>query len=102
MKPQESPRINKKSIRGDSLDSWPVWNRGTFMLSKCSLPDCLLSFAVTTKREHWSKKSEKRSPFLSVVCTQIRSLAFFILRVNPENPFFLVNEYVLEYQIFGF
>ena len=24
----ESPRINKKSIRGDSRDSWPVWNRG--------------------------------------------------------------------------
>ena len=32
MKPHESPRINKKSIRGDS---WPVWNRGikeTFLL----------------------------------------------------------------------
>ena len=28
MKPHESPRINKKSIRGDSGDSWPVWNRG--------------------------------------------------------------------------
>ena len=28
MKPHESPRINKKSIRGDSRDSWPVWNRG--------------------------------------------------------------------------
>ena len=27
MKPHESPRINKKSIRGDSGDSWPVWNR---------------------------------------------------------------------------
>ena len=26
MKPHESPRINKKSIRGDSRDSWPVWN----------------------------------------------------------------------------
>ena len=25
MKPHESPRIRKKSIRGDS---WPVWNRG--------------------------------------------------------------------------
>ena len=25
MKPHESPRINKKSIRGDS---WPAWNRG--------------------------------------------------------------------------
>ena len=22
------PRIRKKSIRGDSGDSWPVWNRG--------------------------------------------------------------------------
>ena len=29
MKPHESPRIRKKSIRGDSGDSWPVWNRGT-------------------------------------------------------------------------
>ena len=28
MKPHESPRINKKSIRDDSGDSWPVWNRG--------------------------------------------------------------------------
>ena len=27
MKPHESPRINKKSIRGNSGDSWPVWNR---------------------------------------------------------------------------
>ena len=29
MKPHESPRIEEKSIRGDSGDSWPVWNRGT-------------------------------------------------------------------------
>ena len=28
MKPHESPRIGKKSIPGDSGDSWPVWNRG--------------------------------------------------------------------------
>ena len=28
MKPHESPRIRKKSIRGDLGDSWPVWNRG--------------------------------------------------------------------------
>ena len=28
MKPHESPRIRKKSIRGNSGDSWPVWNRG--------------------------------------------------------------------------
>ena len=28
MKPHESSRINKKSIRGNSCDSWPVWNRG--------------------------------------------------------------------------
>ena len=28
MKPHESPRIRKKSIRGDSGDSRPVWNRG--------------------------------------------------------------------------
>ena len=28
MKPHESPRIRKKSIRGESGDSWPVWNRG--------------------------------------------------------------------------
>ena len=28
MKPHESPRIRKKSIRGDSGESWPVWNRG--------------------------------------------------------------------------
>ena len=27
----------------------------------------MLNFAVTTKREHWSKKSEKLSPFLSAV-----------------------------------
>ena len=28
MKPHESPESIKKSIRGDSRDSWPVWNRG--------------------------------------------------------------------------
>ena len=28
MKPHESPPIRKKSIRCDSGDSWPVWNRG--------------------------------------------------------------------------
>ena len=28
------------------------------------------NFAVTIQREHWSKKSEKLSPSLSVVCTQ--------------------------------
>ena len=28
MRPHEFPRIRKKSIRGDSGDSWPVWNRG--------------------------------------------------------------------------
>ena len=27
MKPHESPGIRKKSICGDSGDSWPVWNR---------------------------------------------------------------------------
>ena len=36
MKPHESPRIRKKSIRGDSGDSWPVWNRGIRQLQwKC-------------------------------------------------------------------
>ena len=34
MKPHESPRIRKKSIRGDSGDSWPVWNRGINRLFK--------------------------------------------------------------------
>ena len=33
MKPHESPRINKKSIRGDSGDSWPVWNRGISLIN---------------------------------------------------------------------
>ena len=28
MKPHESPPIRKKSICGNSGDSWPVWNRG--------------------------------------------------------------------------
>ena len=32
MKRLESPRINKKSIRGDSGDSWPVWNRGIYQV----------------------------------------------------------------------
>ena len=39
------------------------------------------NFAVTTLREHWSKKSEKLSPFLPVVRTKHRNLAFCILRV---------------------
>ena len=46
-------------------------------------------FAATTKRKHWSKKSEKLSLFLSVACTQHQSLAFCILRVDPE----IVSEY---------
>ena len=44
------------------------------------------NFAVTTQIEHWSKMSNKISPFRSVVCTQYRSLAFCILRVDPETP----------------
>ena len=60
------------------------------------------NFAVTTYREHCPKKSEKLILFLTVVCTQHQSLAFCILRVDPENPLCLVNEYVLEYQNFGF
>ena len=44
MKPHESPRINKKSIRGDS---WPVWNRGI----KCTtifmkLPEIRLNLII--------------------------------------------------------
>ena len=54
-------------------------------------------FAVTTLREHLSKKSEKLSTFLSVVCTQHQSLIFDKLRVDPENPFNRVNECVSEY-----
>ena len=34
MKPHESPRMKTKSIRGDSRDSWPVWNRG---IRDCSI-----------------------------------------------------------------
>ena len=45
-------------------------------------------FAVKTWREHWSKKSGKLSPFLSVVCTQHPSLAVCILRVDPETRSF--------------
>ena len=33
-KPHESPRIRKKSICGDSGDSWPVWNRGIKCLAQ--------------------------------------------------------------------
>ena len=40
MKPHESPRIRKKSIRGDSGDSWPVWNRGITAI----VPDHTLIF----------------------------------------------------------
>ena len=46
------------------------------------------TFAVTTQREHWLKKPETLSPFLSVVCAQHRSLEFCILRVDPENLLF--------------
>ena len=34
MKPHESPRINKKSIRGDS---WPVWKRDIKRYCSCEL-----------------------------------------------------------------
>ena len=45
------------------------------------------NLAVAT-REHWSNKSEKLSPFLSAVCTQHLSVAFCILRVDPESHSF--------------
>ena len=37
MKPHKSPRIKQKSIRGDSGDSWPVWNRGNRQRTDCFL-----------------------------------------------------------------
>ena len=43
MKPHESPRIRKKSIRGDSGDSWPVWNRGITRTTRINIP---ISFHV--------------------------------------------------------
>ena len=46
--------------------------------------------------------SEKPSPFLSVVvCTQHQSLAFRILRVDPDDTLFGVNMF-RKYQNFGF
>ena len=39
IKPHESPRINKKSIRGNSGNSWPVWNRGISRKSSAKLSD---------------------------------------------------------------
>ena len=49
-------------------------------------PD-LLNVAVTTWREHWTLKSEKLSPLLFLFCKQHQSLTFYMLRVDPENPF---------------
>ena len=72
----------------------------TFLLSKCSSD--ISNFAVTTLRGNIGIKSVKNSPFLSVDCTQHQSFAFCILRFDPENPFFSVNENVSEYQNFGF
>ena len=46
MKPHESPRIRKKSIRDDSGDSWPVLNRG---ISKVMLVVALNLFCVLMK-----------------------------------------------------
>ena len=43
MKPHESPRINKKSIRGNSGDSWPVWNRGIRSIERHRI-DAWISF----------------------------------------------------------
>ena len=50
MKPHESPRIRKKSIHGDSGDSWPVWNRGISYILKlqCSKYTKYESFANCT------------------------------------------------------
>ena len=39
MKPHESPRIDKKSIGGDSGDSWPVWNRDNKHVAVLSLKE---------------------------------------------------------------
>ena len=44
MKPHESPpNKKKKSIRGDSGDSWPVWNRGITSLNTIQ-PNIRFSF----------------------------------------------------------
>ena len=69
-----------------------------------SLPDRLTCQTLLSQlwRNIGLKKSEKLSPSLSVVCTQHRSLAFCILRVDPEYPFIWVNECVSKYQNFGF
>ena len=56
MKPHESSRIRKKSIRADSGDSWPVWNRGIRdntsprMTSSESVNDSISFFILSRKQ----------------------------------------------------
>ena len=75
MKPHESPRINKKSIRGNSGDSWPVWNRGIRGLT-CSLNK-------TERILHSTKMS------FSIIWFQIKHVNLFKSRVNIH--FFNLN-----------
>ena len=62
MKPHESPRINKKSVRGNSGDSWPVWNRGirqcksilSIISNPCdSMSKCCTYLCWYNLMQHW-------------------------------------------------
>ena len=46
MKTHESPLIQKISIRGNSGDSWPVWNRG-IMAMYCLKKMCFIIFVAS-------------------------------------------------------
>ena len=68
MKPHESHRINKKSIRGDS---WPVWNRGIRRRSSFSYYTKLGLKMYTIMLEHGDASKIKRSlvqASLEVLC----------------------------------
>ena len=54
MKPHESPRINKKSIRGNSGDSWPVWNRGIKDIQLTSRSESVFGHRNFPRRERGS------------------------------------------------
>ena len=63
MKPHESPRINKKSIRGDSRDSWPVWNRDISATSRPTRPFGEVggkSPLQRSSRKHFAKIKDKK------------------------------------------
>ena len=74
-KPHESPPIRKKSIRGDSGNSWPVWNRGIKEHSG-SVVECLIRDL---------KATGSSLTLVTALCPRIRHINPSLVLVQPRK-----------------